>query len=54
MDCTGVVHDRGQWRTLLVWFMIESVAECTGVVHDRDQWRTVLEWFMIRVSGGLY
>jgi len=21
-DCTGVAHDRDQWRAVLVWFMI--------------------------------
>jgi len=53
-DCTGVVHDRAQWRTVLVWFMIRAVADCTGVAHGRGQWRTVLVWLMMGVSGGLY
>ena len=53
-DCTGEAHDRGQWRTVLEWLIIGSVADCTGVAHDRGQRRTVLVWLMMGVSGGLY
>ena len=53
-DCTGVAHDSGQWRTVLVWLMIGVSGGLYCVVHDRGQWRTVLVWLLIVITGGLY